>query len=127
LNIRGGGMEHKELMALVQNIIGTGHRNDPDCRRVEVILQQPEQYARLLDEVQRLTDENKRLNGEQFNAQMKLMENYKLWSAVQEAKGLLKRYGADTSFLDIRPYVQYDEPGFIEELMDSLGYEIRKK
>ena len=120
-------MEHKELMALVQNIIGTGHRNDPDCRRVEVILQQPEQYARLLDEVQRLTDENKRLNGEQFNAQMKLMENYKLWSAVQEAKGLLKRYGADTSFLDIRPYVQYDEPGFIEELMDSLGYEIRKK
>lgn len=120
-------MQHKELMALVQDIIGTGHRNDPYCKRVEVILQRPEEYERLLDEIERLTDENKRLVADQFHAQMKLMENYKLWSALQEAKGLLRQYGADTSFLDIKPLFQYDELGFVEGLMKSLGYEIRKK
>ena len=120
-------MESKDLMAIVQSIIGRGHKDDPYCRRVEVILQRPEEYERLLGEIVRLTDENKRLSGQQFHAEEKLMENYKLWSALAEAKSLLRQYGADTSFLDIKPLLQYDAPGFIEGLMQSLGYEIRKK
>ena len=120
-------MDRKELQEIVQVILDASVCRDPDCKRLEVVLKRPEEVERLLLEIIRLTDENKRLKGDAFKAQMKLAENYKLWGLVTEARRRLKKLHQDVSFLDMKAYHDYSSRELFEELASEMGYTMQLK
>lgn len=120
-------MERKELQELIQVILDASVCQDPECRRLEVVVKRPEEVERLLLEIIRLTDENKRLKGDSFKAQMKLAENYKLWGLVTEARKRLKKLNQDVSFMDMKPYHDYQSRELLQELASEFGYTMQLK
>lgn len=120
-------MDRQELQEVVQQILDSSVCTEPRCQRLEVVVKRSEEIEQLLSEIIRLTDENKRLKADAYHANIKMAENYKLWSMVADARKLLKKLDQDVSFLYMKPYYDYSSRELFEQLASEMGYTMLEK